>query len=482
MAPQKGAFFMKKKLWQKNNWELDKFVEYFETKDDLTIDQGLLFYDLLGSLAHAKMLKKISILTAEELVQIETGLKEIGELAEQGRFELEFGDEDIHSKIENYLTSKFGEVGQKIHTGRSRNDQVLTAIRLFTKHKLIEIWQEAIQLCSDFSEFSKKYERVLMPGFTHMQKAMPTTVGMWSSAFSVSLTDDLDILKTSYLVNDQNPLGSGTGLGMPLNLDRELTTKLLGFSKVQTPSMYVQNSRGKIEANVVSSLVSVLQTANKFSSDVMLFTTSEFNYFNVDPSVCSGSSAMPQKKNVDLAELIRSKLHLVIGNYVQITSLSANLISGYNRDLQDTKKPLFESLETCLETIQATRILLSALTPNIENLEKKMTKDLFATHAAYKQVANGVPFRKAYQNVASNLDHVEVDLTDVFELSKHTGGIGNLGLKQIETLIKDSKLNLKSEQSKFNKSMQVFFKDEESIQPRRVGSGLRKPKLSFERA
>lgn len=385
-----------KKLWEKENTKLNEFIEFFETKDDLLLDQKLLKFDLEASLAHAKMLLKIGILNSEELSKLEKGLKEILVLDKRGQFKLQFGDEDIHTKIENFLTEKYGEVGKKIHTGRSRNDQVLTAIRLFNKEKLSEIQKQMLGLIQGFQLFSKKYGHIEMPGYTHMQKAMPSSLKLWSESFKDSLLDDLDLVKSAYKLNNQSPLGSAAGYGVSLDLDKQYTAKLMGFAKVQDNSLYCQNSRGKIEAAILAALISVLQTINKFASDILLFTTSEFNYFSIAENLTTGSSIMPQKKNIDLAELLRSKVHVVLGNYVQIVSLSSNLISGYNRDLQDSKKPLIESLETTLDSIKVTRMLLENLTPNEKELKESMTEELYAAEKAYKLVKKGMPFRDAY--------------------------------------------------------------------------------------
>lgn len=388
-----------KKLWQKDKKRMDLVVEAFETKGDLLMDQKLLKYDVAGSFAHAKMLKKIGILTAEELNKLEKGLHEILELDKKGKFKLQFGDEDIHTKIENYLTEKHGEVGEKIHTGRSRNDQVLTAIRLYSKESLEKIEIELIDLIKSFEDFSKKYGDVKMPGYTHMQKAMPSSINIWSGSFASSLKDDLKVLKNAYEINNQSPLGSGPGYGVSLKLDKKYTAELLGFDSVQENPLYCQNSRGKIEAITIAALIQILLTINKFASDVLLFTTNEFGFFSVSDIVTTGSSIMPQKKNVDIAELLRSKVHIVLGNYTQIISLSSNLISGYNRDIQDTKKPLIESLEITLESIKVSKILLENISPNKEVLQKAMTGDLYAAEKAFTLVKQGVSFRKAYMEV-----------------------------------------------------------------------------------
>lgn len=387
-----------KKLWQ-NKEKLDPVIEAFETKDDLLMDQKLIKYDIKGSIAHAKMLCKIGILSKKELKQIEKGLQEILKLQKLGKFQLQLGDEDIHTKIENYLTQKYGNVGQKIHTGRSRNDQVLTALRLYSKDQLKNVERELKGLIKSFYQFSKEYGSITMPGYTHMQKAMPSSILIWAESFKEALEDDLIIINSAYKLNDQSPLGSGAGYGIPIKLDKQYSAKLLGFGSVQNNPIYCQNSRGKIEAVTVASLINILQTINKFASDVLFFTTSEFNYFTVLSKLTTGSSIMPQKKNVDIAELLRSKVNLVLGNYVQIVSLSTNLISGYNRDLQDSKKPLIEAFEITLTCLRVSKILLGGLSPNKETLKKSMTGEIFATKKAFELVKKGVPFRKAYQEV-----------------------------------------------------------------------------------
>ncbi|MCR4305550.1 MAG: argininosuccinate lyase, partial [Candidatus Daviesbacteria bacterium] len=379
----------------------------FETKGDLLMDQKLLKYDVQGSLAHAKMLSKIGILSKKELDKLLKAFEEILKLDKAGKFNLEMGDEDIHTKIENYITYKYGEVGQKIHTGRSRNDQVLTAIRLYSKDSLKNIELELANLMKSFKDFSKKYGSIEMPGYTHMQKAMPSSVGIWAGSFLSSLEDDLSLLKAAIKLNDQSPLGSGAGYGVPLILDKKYSAKLLGFSKVQENPLYCQNSKGKIEAVIIAGLINILQTINKFASDVLLFTTAEFGFFTVAESITTGSSIMPQKKNVDLAELLRAKVHLVLGNYVQMVGLTTNLISGYNRDLQDIKKPLMDSLETTLDSLKVTNILLNSLIPNKQILEKALTPEIFAAEKALELVKKGMPLRKAYQKIGEEVSKDE---------------------------------------------------------------------------
>lgn len=439
-----------KKLWQKKNENLDPLIERFETKDDLLMDQKLLKFDVIGSLAHAKMLRKIGILSDKELTQLTKGLMEILNLGLNGKFILQQREEDIHTKIENYLTDKFGTVGKKIHTGRSRNDQVLTALRLFTKEKLLLIWQDLLTLIASFQAYSKKYEFVPMPGFTHMQKAMPSSVGMWSGSFTESFLDDLILIKACYSLINKSPLGSAAGYGVPLKLDRQYTAELLGFDGVQINSLYTQNSRGKIEASVVAALNSVMVGINKFSSDVLFFTSSELRYFEVADQLSSGSSIMPQKKNVDIAELLRSKVHLTLGYYTQLLGLYSNLISGYNRDLQDSKKPFIEALDVVQDSIKVTNILINNLLPRKEKLEEALSDEIFAAHKALELVSQGMPFRQAYKKVGANLSALTIkDKSKFLTLSTHIGGTANLQLNQYQS-------KLKQEKSVFQKEYQNF--------------------------
>ncbi len=391
------------KLWQKN-WELNSLVEAFETKGDLLLDQKLIPYDLNGSIAHAKMLHKINILTKQELLFIEKGLEEIKKLYENGGFILKFGDEDCHTKIEKYLTQRYGSVGKKIHTARSRNDQVLTALRLFTKDYLEKIEKEIISLSNLFEKFESLYGDVPMPGYTHMQKAMPSSIGLWAGGFKDALNDDIKVLKVIYDLNDQSPLGSGAGYGLPIKVDKIYSSKILGFGKVLNNPIYAQSSRTKIDALTLAFLISVLQTINKFASDLMLFTTSEFNYFQINKKITTGSSIMPQKVNLDIAELLRSKVNVVLGNYTQIISISSNLVTGYNRDFQDTKKPLMESLELTLESIVISQILLQNIVPNENVLKNSMTQELYATEKALNLVIKGESFREAYKKIGKEYE------------------------------------------------------------------------------
>ena len=398
---KRTGFFMGKKLWQadKKN-KLNRQIEAFETKDDILLDQRLVKYDCLGSIAQAKMLRKINILTFKEFKQLESALKMIANLDRLGKFKLIAGDEDIHTKIESFLVKKCGDIGNKIHTGRSRNDQIATALRLYMKDKLQNIENQINKLIESLQKYSEKHGKKLMPGYTHMQKAMPSSIGLWTGSFIESLKDDLKFIMAVFDIIDKSPLGSAAGYGAPIDLQREYTARIMGFAEVQTNSLYCQNSRGKFEAIVLGAAISILQTLNKLATDVMLFTTSEYGFFNLDFTLTTGSSIMPQKKNPDLAELIRSKLHILLGHYTAVVSLSSNLPSGYNRDFQDSKKPLFESLDITFDCIRMSQILLAGLKPIEAKLNMAMTKDLYAAQEAIKLSFKGVPFRMAYKKIA----------------------------------------------------------------------------------
>lgn len=446
-----------KKLWQKQ-WQLNSSVEAFETKDDILMDQALLQFDVYASLAHATMLVKIGILTQEEYEKAKSGLKEILELSKKGKFLLQMGDEDIHSKIEEYLTTKYGDIGKKIHTGRSRNDQVLTALRLYTKSQLLSLWEVTLQLNDDFLAFAKKHEHLLMPGYTHTQKAMPSSLGMWAGSFVEACLDDVSQIHSFYNHIDSSPLGSAAGYGVPLSLDRAYTAALLGFEKVQVNPIYCQNSRGKYDGETIALLNSILFDINKFATDVILFTSSEFNYLSVDETLCSGSSIMPQKKNVDIAELLRSKIHKGIGSYTQIMSTSSNLISGYNRDLQDNKKPLMELFQTTQEALQMTTLLASSIQPNEEVIAHNMTSDLFATGAALQLVAKGMPFREAYQHIGNNLQDVKATNHNEYrEASNHVGGLSNLNLDDFTQQLEEQRRQWKKENDHFENTLQKLL-------------------------
>jgi len=421
-----------KKLWSKEGKKLNKFVDQYCFSAGIEWDNALVYYDVLGSIAHGKMLEKIGIITKDEFKKIKKYLVKIIYLHKNNQFKISQEDEDVHTKVENYLTEKLGNLGKKIHTGRSRNDQVLVDLRLYSKEKIIDLATTINQLIMVFIEFAKKYEFTPMPGYTHMQKAMPSSVGMWAGSFAEQLSDQLESLKAVYKINDQSPLGSGAAYGVSLPIDRELTTKLLGFSKVQNNSLYCQASRVTIQLSITQLLVQIMLCASRFAQDLLLFTTSEFNFFEVDEEICTGSSIMPQKKNLDLMELVRAKTHAVITKEQLMATILTNLPSGYNADFGETKGPFMEALNITKQTLKALDITLKLIKPNKKNLSKACTPEIYATHFAYKLVTKGIPFREAYLTIKEDLDKLSApDPVQFLKSSNHSGGTNNLKLNLI---------------------------------------------------
>ncbi len=422
-------------------------LERFETADDLVYDNLLTEADIYGSAAHARMLGSIKILKKTEVNKLLDALQLILKKYKDDSFGLELGDEDIHTKIENELVRLTGDTGKKIHTGRSRNDQVLLDMRIFSKQQLFQVKGQVLSVTQLFIQCAQKWKDVPMPGYTHMQKAMPSSVGLWFGAYAESLADSLKLLDTAFDLVDQSPLGSGAAYGVTLPLDRQMTADLLGFAKVQNNSLYCQNSRGKIEAAALFALMNVTADISRFASDVLLFTTNEFDFFSVDGSVCTGSSIMPQKQNVDIAELLRSKAHIMFGYFTQVYSMSLNLPSGYNRDLQDTKKPYMEAFALASDVLTVAELLVTNITPNTEVLTSCMTKELYATSLAYDYVAQGKPFRLAYQEVGENLDKIpQFDTQKELQKSLHLGSTGNLNLTGLEKSIQQEFNNVQKQQ------------------------------------
>lgn len=392
-----------KKLWQ-NKSELDPQIEQFESGPNLLLDQKLVPYDVKVNLAQAKMLHKIGIINEAELKAAKKGLGKILELNKKGKFLLEFGDEDVHTKVENFLTENYGEVGKKIHTGKSRNDQILADMLMYEKDKLLEIKKILKELVDIFTQKEKEYDEIPMPGYTHMQKAMPTSVGVWMGSFGKSFADDITMVESIFKIIDKSPLGSAAGFGVPLPLDKKYTAKILGFKQVQENPIYCQNSKGKYDLLILSSLLNIMMTLNKFATDILLFTTTEFGFFDVKKELCTGSSIMPQKKNVDVAELIKAKTNTVLGNMVMANSMVCNLMSGYSANFQETKKPIMESFDEVKACLGVTKLLINGLAPNALTLKAAMTEELFATHKTLKLVAQGTSFRDAYKFIKNNYE------------------------------------------------------------------------------
>ncbi len=390
-----------KKLWDKKGGaKTNEAVENYTVGVDYLLDLKLLPYDVKGTIAHAKMLHKIKILTAKELDVLLGGLNKILALWKMGKFKIDKSQEDGHTAIETYLTENYGEVGKKVHTGRSRNDQSLTMTRLFSKEKLLEIKKETESLIEGLKQQIKKQGKLKMPGYTHMQRAMPSSVGMWLGSYHDSLEDDLILLDAILKIIDQNPLGSAAGYGENiLGLDRKFTTQELNFGKVQKNPMYCAFSRGKFENIILQGISSVMFDIGKISSDLLLFTTKEFNFFTLPDSFKTGSSIMPQKKNYDVLELIRGNIAIFNGYQHQIENVTKNLPLGYNRDFQLTKEPYIKGLKLALETIQIAILVIKNLEARKISLENACSAELYATDEALRLVKAGKSFREAYQEV-----------------------------------------------------------------------------------
>jgi argininosuccinate lyase len=393
------------KLWQINNQsKINPLVEEFTSADQVMLDQKLIPYDIRGSLAHAQMLEKIGILKASELKAIKKGLAQLLDDYHKGSFCIKVDEEDCHTAIENALVKLVGEAGKKLHTGRSRNDQVLVALKLYIKEKLIEVEKATEQLRDSLLMWAKKYEEMPMPGYSHMQKAMPSSVKLWVESYASVFKDDLELVKAVYKLADQNPLGSGAGFGVSLPLDKKLTAKLLGFSKVQKNSLACQHSRGKIELAVLQTLAQLMITLSKLAEDVLLYSTQEFGFFTVNGDLTTGSSMMPQKKNLDVMEIVRARVQVVLAFCQQVGGIAAGLPSGYNRDLQETKEPLMKGLEITIQSLKVCQLVIRGLKPNKEVLQQAMTDELYLIDEVNALVKKGVPFREAYRQVKESYE------------------------------------------------------------------------------
>ena len=415
------------KLWQKG-YTLHPTIERYEA-GEAALDNRLVEADVLGSIAHARMLGKIGLLEPEEVGALGRELAHVAELARAGEFVVTPADEDVHTKIENHLIATVGEAGKKIHTARSRNDQVLIDLRLFTRVELTRIEGLVLDAIAALLDLAERGREVPMPGYTHMQRAMLSSVGIWAGAYAEALLDDLAPLRTAYTINDQSPLGSAASYGVPFDIDRQYVADQLGFAKVQNNVLYAQHGRGKFEGLVVQALAQVMLDLSKLAQDILLFTTSEYDFFHVAPELCTGSSIMPQKHNLGALELVRGRTHTLLGYQATILGIVAGLPSGYNMDNQETKKPFIAALDLTAETLQVCTLFVQGLEPNEAKLRAACSPELFATDQAYAMVRAGVPFRDAYRQVAAALDSLApLDPVEQLRTRTHLGAAGNLGL------------------------------------------------------
>ena len=412
------------KLWEKN-FEINKEIERFTVGRDREMDMYLAKYDVLGSMAHITMLESIGLLEKDELTQLLAELKNIYRSCEQGEFVIEDDVEDVHSQVEMLLTRKLGDMGKKIHSGRSRNDQVLVDLKLFTRHQLKDIADEVKSLFDELIAKSEQYKNVLMPGYTHLQVAMPSSFGLWFGAYAESLADDLLFLQAAYRMTNRNPLGSAAGYGSSFPLNRTMTTRLLGFDSMDYNVVYAQMGRGKMERNVGFAIATIAGTLAKMAFDACMFNSQNFSFVKLPKECTTGSSIMPHKKNPDVFELIRAKSNKLQALPQQVTLIMNNLPVGYFRDLQIIKEvflPAFDELKDCLEMAA---YIINKIEVNEHILDNPMYDPMFSVEEVNRLAANGMPFRDAYKKVGLDIEAGNF-VPDKNIHHTHEGSIGNL--------------------------------------------------------
>lgn len=422
------------KLWDKgthNATEATQLIETFTIGKDRELDVWLAPYDIQGSVAHIRMLESIDLLTHAELTQLVATLQDIYQTAVAGKFTIDPGIEDVHSQVEVMLTQKLGDIGKKIHSGRSRNDQVLLDLKLYMRQEIREVVQATQELFDQLITLSNQYQKVLLPGYTHLQVAMPSSFGLWFGAYAESLTDDLLLLQAAYRMVNQNPLGSAAGYGSSFPLDRQMTTDLLGFERLNYNVVYAQMGRGKVEKTVAFALGAIGGTLAKMAMDVCLYMGQNFGFLTFPDHLTTGSSIMPHKKNPDVFELIRAKGNKLQALSNEIIMITANLPSGYHRDLQLIKEsflPAFNDLQTC---VQIATYMLQHVKISTDILKDEKYQYLFSVEEVNKQVLQGVPFREAYKNIGSNIEEGRFEPSHEVNHT-HMGSVGNLGSELIQ--------------------------------------------------
>lgn len=424
---------MAQKLWEKNV-QVDHEVDVFTVGRDREMDLYLAKYDVLGSMAHITMLEKIGLLTADELKQLLAELRKIYAIAEAGKFVIEDGIEDVHSQVELMLTRQLGDMGKKIHSGRSRNDQVLVDLKLYTRAEIQELVQLVQDLFNVLQQQSERYKDVLLPGYTHLQIAMPSSFGLWFGAYAESLTDDMLLLQAAYRICNRNPLGSAAGYGSSFPLNRQMTTDLLGFDSMDYNVVYAQMGRGKMERTVAFALAGIAGTLSKLAFDACLFNSQNFGFIKLPDQFTTGSSIMPHKKNPDVFELTRAKCNKIQGLPNQITLICNNLPSGYFRDLQIIKEvflPSFDELKDCLRMVTH---MMREVKVNEHILDDDKYSLLFSVEEVNRRVLAGVPFRDAYKQVGLEIEAGKF-VADKHVHHTHEGSIGNLCNPEIAALM-----------------------------------------------
>jgi argininosuccinate lyase len=439
------------KIWSKGNDELNKIVEDYCSGNDILYDQKLVKWDVVGSIAHALMLEKQGLVSKDECEEILKGLGNILDLDSQGKFILDKNKEDVHTNVEFFL----GEVGKKLHTGRSRNDQVAVDMKLYMKEQLVEVAEAVIEVCKILEDKSKN-GWIMMPGYTHMQKAMPTTFSHYLLSYYELLLQDFEFLLKVFEVLDKNPLGAGASFGSILDIDKKFTKEKLGFANLEYNSLTAISSRGKNEMLVLTVLEAIMIDLSKIAQDFLLFSTSEFGFIELSDETTTGSSIMPQKKNADPLEILKSKAK-IIGGYQNIMyNISTGLSSGYNRDVQDAKALLIDGIEITKQSLEVMGIVVNGLKINEENMKQSCTKEIFAADFAHTLVKNGVPFREAYKKVGQNLDNF-IDKDLMKNNLKLKQGKGEPGDKNMLNVLGEKlgvlSIDLETKKNNFNKAV-----------------------------
>jgi argininosuccinate lyase len=415
------------KLWSKESTNTSQLVETFTVGRDKEFDILLAKYDVQGSMAHVRMLGEVGLMSKEEADIAIKGLEEIAADIEHGRFVIEEGIEDVHSQVEFTLTQRIGEAGKKIHSGRSRNDQVAVDIKLYLRSEVLAVKEEVKQSFDLLIAQSEKFKDHLLPGYTHLQIAMPSSFGLWLGAYAESLTDDMETLAAAYQVANKNPLGSGAGYGSSFPLNRKRTTELLGFKTLNWNSVYAQMSRGKTEKVIATALAGIAGTIGRLAMDCCLYINQNFGFISFPTDLTTGSSIMPHKKNPDVFELIRAKCNRLQAVPNELSLMLANLPSGYHRDLQLTKEILFPAIEELKACLQMTRLMLENLSVKSNILDDEKYKYLFSVEAVNELVNKGIPFREAYKQVGNEIENGSFTFDYKKQLlHTHEGSIGNL--------------------------------------------------------
>ncbi len=427
---------MASKLWEKD-FEINSEIERFTVGRDREMDLYLAPYDVLGSMAHITMLESIGLLGKDELPVLLNELKNIYEMTQRGEFIIEDGIEDVHSQVELMLTRKLGDMGKKIHSGRSRNDQVLVDLKLFTRHQLQLVAEAVKDLFDQLIQKSNQYKNVLMPGYTHLQVAMPSSFGLWFGAYAESLADDMLFLQAAYKMTNRNPLGSAAGYGSSFPLNRQMTTDLLGFDSMDYNVVYAQMGRGKMERNVGFAIATIAGTMAKLAFDACMFNCQNFGFVKLPKECTTGSSIMPHKKNPDVFELIRSKSNKLQGLPQQITLMMNNLPVGYFRDLQIIKEVFLPAFDELLDCLRMTAYIINKIEVNDHILDDPRYDPMFSVEEVNRLAAEGMPFRDAYKKVGLDIEAGRFTPNKNIHHT-HEGSIGNLCNDRIEALMQQT--------------------------------------------